>query len=99
MIARYAGSMLGLLAFLIVIVAGLLVQNPVTVTLSRGILALFVFCIIGLVLGGAAQLVVAEYERNQRDELNKRFRNDDAKDGDAESEQVQEIVEEIPPAQ
>ena len=74
MIARYAGASLGLLAFSVSILAGLFVQNPVSVTLSRSIIALFVFCVIGLVLGSAAQVVVAEHEKNRKSEIQKRFR-------------------------
>ena len=51
MVARFAGASLGLLAFATTAVAGLYVGNPPTVTLSRSILALFAFCLIGLLLG------------------------------------------------
>ena len=73
MIARFAGAMLGLLAFTITVFAGLWVHNPVSVTLSRSILALFIFCVIGLVLGGAAQLVVTEHEKKRESEIRERF--------------------------
>ena len=76
MVARYAGACLGLLAFTIVIIAGLFTQNPVTVTLSRSVLALFIFCVIGLVLGTAAQKVVAEHERKRESEIRERYRDD-----------------------
>lgn len=82
MVARFVGASLGLLAFTITIIAGLLVHNPVTVILSRSILALFVFCIIGLVLGGAAQLVIREHERTRESEILKRYR-----EGPAETEE------------
>jgi hypothetical protein len=74
MVARFAGASLGLLAFATTAVAGLYVGNPPTVTLSRSILALFTFCLIGLFLGKAAQAVVAEYERNRRSEIECRVR-------------------------
>lgn len=73
MVARFAGAGLGLLAFAITLVTGVWVHNPVTVTLSRGILALFVFCLIGMVLGQAAQAVVNEYQKNRELEIRKRF--------------------------
>jgi hypothetical protein len=66
---RVAGASLGLLAFSVVLIGGLISQNPATVTLSRGILALFLFFLIGLALGMAAQHVIAEYERQRKDEL------------------------------
>ncbi len=62
MVARYVGAGLGLLAFFITIISGLYVQNPPEITLSRSLLALFVFCAIGMVLGSAAQMVINEYE-------------------------------------
>jgi len=73
MAARYAGASLGLLAFSIVVTAGLIARNPVTVTLSRSIFALFLFCFIGLVLGRIAQVVVAEHEQKRESEIRKRF--------------------------
>ncbi len=73
MIARFAGASLGLLAFSVTAIAGLYVQNPVNVTLSRSILALFIFCSIGLVLGAAAQRVIDEHQQNHAREIRKRF--------------------------
>ena len=75
MVARFVGASLGLLAFTITIIAGLVVQNPATVTLSRSILALVVFCVIGLVLGTVAQLVVNEYEKSRQADILKRHRD------------------------
>ncbi len=74
MVARFAGASLGLLAFAAIAVAGLYVGNPPAVTLSRSILVLFTFCVIGLVLGKAAQAVVSEYERNRKSEVDSRIR-------------------------
>ena len=73
MIARYAGAVLGLFAFSIVVTTGLLVQNPIGVTLSRSILALFVFCLLGFVLGGAAQMVVNEHERSRSARIERQY--------------------------
>ena len=78
MVARFAGASLGLVAFTITITAGLFARNPVEVTLSRSIFALILFCLIGLLLGTAAQLVVAEYEKNREAEIQKRYRDDSA---------------------
>lgn len=69
MVSRFTGPSLGLLAFAITILAGLYAGNPPVVVLSRSILALFAFCLIGLVLGKAAQAVVSEYERKRREEF------------------------------
>ncbi|MGB2987072.1 MAG: hypothetical protein WBE26_14460 [Phycisphaerae bacterium] len=76
MVARFAGASLGLLAFAVSAIAGLLVRNPVGITLSRSILALFVFCVIGLLLGSAAQMVIAEHERSREFKIRKRYRKD-----------------------
>ena len=72
MVARFAGASLGLLAFATTLVAGLSVGNPPTVILSRSIFALFTFCVIGLLLGKAAQSVVTEYERTKTAEIERR---------------------------
>jgi F0F1-type ATP synthase assembly protein I len=69
MIARFSGAVLGLLAFGVATVAGVVVGNPVHVVLSRAIWALIVFCIIGLAVGAAAQAVVAEYHARKSAEL------------------------------
>lgn len=69
MVARYTGASLGLLAFAVSIAGGLLAQNPVTVTLSRGILALFLFFFLGIALGTAAQYVLSEYEGQRMSQL------------------------------
>ena len=86
MIARFAGAGLGLLAFTITAVAGVCVQNPVAVTLSRSILALLAFCVIGLVLGTAAQLVVSEHEKQRESEILRRYRESPAEADGARAE-------------
>lgn len=73
MVSRFTGASLGLLAFAITTLAGLYAGNPTTVTLSRSIVALFAFCVIGLLLGRAAQAVVSEYERSRREEVERRL--------------------------
>ena len=87
MVARVLGASLGLLAFTITIIAGLWVQNPVTVTLSRSILALFLFCVIGLVLGGAAQLVINEHERKREEEIHTRYHEEPVEADNAPSKE------------
>jgi membrane protein YqaA with SNARE-associated domain len=65
MIGRYTAAILGLLAFSVSAVVGVVIQNPAEVTLSRAIWALFVFCLIGLVVGGAAQYVINDYAKRR----------------------------------
>ena len=83
MVARLTGAALGLLAFTVTVISGMIVENPVTVTLSRSILALFIFCLLGMVLGAAAQAVVAEHESQRVDEIKRRHREEVESDGDA----------------
>ncbi len=73
MVARFAGASLGLLAFTVTTVCGLIARNPVSVTLSRGILALFAFFFIGIVLGGLAQLVLDEHEQRRRRQIDEKY--------------------------
>jgi len=92
MVARVTGASLGLLAFTITVASGLFVHNPVETTLSRGILALILFCILGLLLGGAAQQVIAEHRKQHEASIRDRFRGESAgtvdgpKDGDVAGE-------------
>lgn len=76
MIARFAGASLGLLAFTIAVLGGLYAHNPITVTLSRSILALIMFCVLGMSLGTAVQMVITEYENRREEEIRSRCRSD-----------------------
>lgn len=76
MIARFAGASLGLLAFTIAVLGGLYAHNPITVTLSRSILALILFCVLGMSLGTAVQMVITEYEKRREEEIRSRYRSD-----------------------
>lgn len=84
MVARFSAASLGLLAFAISATAGLLVGNPVDVTLSRSIFALVVFSVLGVLLGGAAQLVVSEHERGEAIRIREKYRGDLAVKDDGE---------------
>lgn len=97
MVARYTGASLGLLAFAIAAVGGLYAQNPPFVILSRSILALFLFCLLGLLLGTAAQMVIDEHARKGEQRIKDGFRedaqdeaspDDDVISGDGENEPV-----------
>ncbi|HNO77934.1 MAG TPA: hypothetical protein PKN33_07715 [Phycisphaerae bacterium] len=61
MVARYTGAVLSLFAFGLASIAGLIAGNPPEVVLSRALWALAVFCVIGLAVGAAAQMVLGEY--------------------------------------
>jgi len=73
MVARLTGAALGFLAFFVAIVAGIAVGNPVDATLSKAILALFIFAFVGLLLGGAAQLVILEHARKREADILERL--------------------------
>ena len=65
MLSRFTAAGFGLFAFAVAVLAGVWVNNPFTVVLSRGLLALIVFFLIGLALGAAADAVVAEHSRTR----------------------------------
>ncbi|MFQ5489175.1 MAG: hypothetical protein ACE5GE_00525 [Phycisphaerae bacterium] len=65
MVSRYTGACLGLFAFAITVIAGLWVNNPPMVTISRAVWALVLFCAIGLLVGACAQSVVNEHHRRR----------------------------------
>ena len=67
MVGRFAGACLGLLAFALTILTGLVAHNPPMVTLSRALWALGIFCVLGLVLGGIAQTVISEHVRRREE--------------------------------
>lgn len=95
MVARFSGAGLGLMAFTITTAMGLYVRNPVEVILSRSIFALFLFCIVGAVLGGVAQRIIAEHQREQQAEISSRYRSDSAAmDGAARSDDESGVAEE-----
>ncbi|HNQ22309.1 MAG TPA: hypothetical protein PKK06_04375 [Phycisphaerae bacterium] len=77
MVARFAAATLGLLAFTLTVIAGLVVGNPVTVTLSRSILALFLFSLLGLALGAVSQMIIAEHEAKRVAEIQARYREEE----------------------
>jgi hypothetical protein len=60
MISRYAGSCLGLFAFTVACASGLVAGNQFSTVLSRALLAMFLFFVIGSLLGYSAQKVVNE---------------------------------------
>ena len=86
MVARYAGAGLGLLAFTVTILCGLIVRNPVSVVLSRSIFALFTFCLIGIILGTFARWIVSEHERSQAQRIKEKYQEDPAADTPVDEE-------------
>ena len=69
MTPRAVGAALGFLAFSTTIIAGLWTRNPTSVVLARAIWAMLVFCVIGLLVGWAAQVVVREHLKRREEVL------------------------------
>jgi len=69
MISRRAGAMLGLLAFSVAVAGGLYTDSTMMRTLERGLEALFLFSVLGFVLGCVAERVMHEYERTREAEF------------------------------
>ena len=69
MTPRVVGAALGFLAFSTTIIAGLWIRNPASVILGRAIWAMLVFCVIGLLAGWAAQVVVREHVKQREEAL------------------------------
>ncbi|MCB9851302.1 MAG: hypothetical protein H6817_11435 [Phycisphaerales bacterium] len=76
MIARFAGGVLGLFAFGVAATVGVIAGNPPMTVVSRALWALLIFCMIGLVIGQATQMVIDEYVTRQEEKL--RSSSDDA---------------------
>jgi hypothetical protein len=79
------------LAFAVTVTGGVLASNPIMLTLERGLLALFFFCLLGLVLGWAARLVLREYEQGREAALRERFERA-SDDTDVAGERAAEVV-------
>jgi len=70
---RLTGACAGLLAFSVAIFRGLSVGNTVEVILWRAIVALIVFCFMGLILGWMGKRIIVEYALNREKEMMARF--------------------------
>ena len=80
---RLCGAALGLLAFAVTLILGLLAGNPVEAVLLKGIWALFIFCGLGLSVGWVACRIIDEYAAD----LHRSMRPDEAS-GDERGESV-----------
>ena len=66
---RRAMVVLGLLAFTITILGGLVGGNRVEFILPRALWAMGLFCCLGWIVGWCAERVVQEYRAKQREEI------------------------------
>lgn len=69
---RSLGAQIGLLAFGVALVAGLLVGNPATVVLLRALFALLAGAALGQLGGWAARLVLRDYLQRRKLEIDQR---------------------------
>lgn len=68
MLRRTMGVM-GLLAFAITVLGGLSGGNTVEFILPRALWAMAIFCLLGLIVGWAAEMIVQEHQAKQYAEV------------------------------
>jgi len=68
MLRRTMGVM-GLLAFVITVFGGLIGGNRVEFILPRALWAMAIFCLLGLIVGWAAEIIVQEHQAKQYAEV------------------------------
>jgi len=68
MLAKLLAGILGLMAFAVCILGGLCVGARAEVVIQRGLQAMIVFCLLGWVVGWAAEAVVYERVRKEAHE-------------------------------
>lgn len=66
---RLCAATLGLFAFAVSIVLGLMTGNPTNVTLVRALWAMLIFCMIGLCVGWVAYRVLDEHAVHRHREM------------------------------
>lgn len=97
MVSRYTGACLGLFAFAVTVIAGLWIDNPPMVTMSRAVWALVLFCALGLVVGACAQSVISEHHRRREEtEIRAADERRVAREPDSEAEMVTAELAELP---
>ena len=68
MLAKWLAGILGLMAFAVCVLGGLSVGARAEVAIRRGLQAMIVFCLLGWVVGWAAEAVVCERLRKEAQE-------------------------------
>lgn len=64
---------MGLAAFFIAVLSGLMVDNPADVILGRALVAMIVCCVMGSVLGSMAERAVSEHLSERAEALTARL--------------------------
>ncbi len=68
MLAKLLAAILGLMAFAVCLLGGLSVAARAEVAIRRGLEAMIVFCVLGWLVGWAAEAVVFERVRKEAQE-------------------------------
>ncbi len=74
MLAKLLAGILGLMAFAVCLLGGLSVGARAEVVILRGLKAMIVFCLLGWVVGWAAETVVYERVRKEAQEAEEKSR-------------------------
>jgi hypothetical protein len=61
MFSKVVGGILGMVAFAVACIVGLLAGNDVTTVLTRGLIAMAVFFVVGLLAGAVGRRLVDEH--------------------------------------
>ncbi len=69
---RNIGAQIGLLAFLLAVLAGLYAGNSPTVIMSRALVALVAGAVLGQLAGWSAKLVLRDYLQKRKLEIDRR---------------------------
>ncbi len=69
MLAKLLAAILGLMSFAVCLLGGLSVGARAEVAIRRGLQAMIVFCLLGWLIGWAAEAVVLERVRKERKTL------------------------------
>lgn len=78
---RSIGAQLGLLAFTVAIVAGLVAGNSVTTVLIRALLVMLAACVIGQAVGWAGKLALREHLQRKKLQIDCQHRDADRASG------------------
>ncbi len=96
---RRATGVLALLAFSIVVLGGLARGNSVDFILQRALWAMGLFCLLGLVVGWAADRVVREHRSKQYEEVFGRPADEPAAQGESAALENNSTLEPAAPIQ
>ena len=82
---RSIGAQLGLLAFAVAIVVGLVAGNSVTTVLIRALLVMLAACVIGQAVGWAGKLVLRDHLQRKKLQIDRQHRNANRASGEPQT--------------